>query len=164
MTSLSLRKLKHNDNYGTPDYAWKMILPFIPKDKILYDGFYLNGNSKTFFERQGYQMIHQDLDFFKTYQNVNYDIFVSNIPFTLKQPTLKILNEIDKPFIIICPVSIITKMFLKNIFKEKINDIQYIIPGKRIHYLKNGDETKRCWWDTIFVTYKLNLNSTIVYL
>ena len=43
MTSLSLRKLKHNDNYGTPDYAWKMILPFIPKDKILYDGFYLNG-------------------------------------------------------------------------------------------------------------------------
>ena len=67
------------------------------------------------------------------YNKLDYDIIISNPPFSIKQKIFKLLKQIDKPFILIVPVSIITKKYFMDNFKD---DFQIIIPKKEYNLLK----------------------------
>jgi len=48
--------------------------------------------------------------------------------------------------------------------KYKGEDISILIPRNRMQFSKKGDINKRCWFDTIFVCYKLGLNKQMIFL
>ena len=79
----------------------------------------------------------------------------------MKPKVFKRLAEIDKPFMMLVPVSTMTKKFLKTYFQDKI---QIVIPKSRIHFVKNGEQTKSSWFDTCWITYKMNLEKDITFL
>jgi len=164
MASLSLNtSFKNDDDYETTPEIWNNIVPFLSFDKIIYEPFYCSGRSKEILNNIGYEnVIHKDEDFFVNYQRHNYDIIVSNPPFSKKKKIFDTLREIDKPFIMIVPVSIITKQFFMD--KYKGEDISILIPRNRMQFSKKGDINKRCWFDTIFVCYKLGLGKEIIFL
>jgi hypothetical protein len=167
MTSLNILKKFKCDDYDTPLYVWKMLLDYLDlgKNTIIYDPFYNNGKSKTYLGKLGYDnIIHENEDFFENYEKYNYDILISNPPYSIKQNILKILYKIDKPFVLIVPTAIISKLYVKNIFKDDIDKIQYIVPGRRLQFEVNGYNNKRCCFDCLFFCYKLFLKRDIVYL
>ena len=167
MTSLNLMKKTKLDDYTTPLYVWKMLVEYLDLDKntIIYEPFYSEGKSGEYLERLGYKnIIHKCEDFFENYENYNFDLILSNPPYSIKQNILKILYKIDKPFVLIMPTSIISKLYVKNIFKDDIDKIQYIIPNRRIQFEKKGFNNKRTPFDTLFFCYKMNLKRDIVYL
>lgn len=167
MTSLNIIKKKKLDDYNTPLYAWKILLDYLQLDKntIIYEPFYNDSKSKTYLGKLGYnKVIHFQENFFDNYQKYKYDVIISNPPFSIKKNILKILYMINKPFVLIMPTSIISKLYLKNIFKENIADIQYIIPNRRIHFELNDNIKNNCPFDTLFFCYKMNLLRDIVYL
>ena len=167
MTSLNILKKYKCDDYDTPLYIWDMILKYLNLDKsaIIYDPFFNTGKSKQYLNELGYNnVIHEKEDFFQNYQNKNYDIILSNPPFSTKQKILKILYELDKPFILILPTSIISKLYVKNIFGDDIDKIQYIVPARRLQFEVNGYNQRRCCFDCLFFCYKINLKRDIVYL
>ena len=55
----------------------------------------------------------------------------------------------------------IEEAFLKKYFQDKI---QIVIPKTRIHFVKNGLQTKASWFDTLWVCYKMNLEKDIIFL
>jgi len=121
--------------------------------------------SKEYLNQLGYNnVIHEKEDFFSNYQNKKYDILISNPPFSIKQKILKILYELDKPFILILPTSIISKLYVKNIFGDDIYKIQYIIPNRRLQFEVDGYNQRRTPFDCIFFCYKINLQRDIIYL
>ena len=167
MTSLNILKKHKCDNYDTPLYVWKMITDYLNLDKsaIIYDPFINTGKSKEYLNQLGYNnVIHEKENFFSNYQNKKYDILISNPPFSTKQKILKILYELDKPFILILPTSIISKLYVKNIFGDDIYKIQYIVPNRRLQFEVDGYNQKRCCFDCIFFCYKINLQRDIIYL
>ena len=83
------------------------------------------------------------------------------MPYSIKAKVFQKLAEINKPFMMLVPVATMTKQYLKKYFK---NQIQIIIPERRIQFIKNGKQTDRCYFDTIFICYKMNLLSDIVFL
>jgi len=78
------------DDYMTPNYAWDNIKDYIPKDKIIWEAFYGNGNSGNYLKTLGFNVIHEDIDFFN---NDKGDIIVSNPPFTIKKEILILLKQ-----------------------------------------------------------------------
>jgi len=167
MTSLNILKKYKLDDYTTPLYIWKMLLDYLDlgKNTIIYEPFYNDSKSKTYLGKLGYNnVIHENENFFENYDKYKYDIILSNPPYSIKQNILKVLYKIDKPFVLIVPTAIISKLYIKNIFKDDINKIQYIIPNRRLQFEVNGYNQKRTPFDTLFMCYKLELQRDIVYL
>ena len=164
MVSLSLNtniiKLKGDNEYMTPKEVWVSIAHLIPKDKVIFEGFYGDGNSGKYLKELGFKVESHDVDFFDD-QKFNYDIIISNPPYSIKAKVFKKLYEINKPFMLLVPVSTITKQYLKKYFKDKI---QIVIPQKRIQFIKDGVQNNRCYFDTLWICYKMGFKSDILFL
>ena len=155
--------IKHDD-YMTPKYAWENIKQFIPKDKIIWEAFYGDGKSGDFLTELGYEVIHEEVDFF---ENDLGDIIVSNPPFSQSKEVMARLLILDKPFILILPSSKINTSYFRS-WKDK--GLQIIIPRKRIHFTKLVDGVipdnwkNACNFDCFYYTYKMNLPKDIIWL
>ena len=154
MASLTLRgkdrDFKKDDDYFTPKSAWEDIKQFIPKNVVIWECFYGDQTSGDYLrEITGNEVISEDIDFF---ENNKGDILISNPPFSCKPKVFKRLKELDKPFILILPISTITKKFYQDYFAKKCG---VIIPKKRIHFVKNGEQTSRSWFDVCYICYKI---------
>jgi len=158
--------LKHDD-YMTPKNAWENIDHLIPKDKVLWEGFYGDGTSGTHLRELGFNTIHEPIDFFDDETRPEYDILVSNPPFSQSKNIMNKLYELDKPFILILPSSKINTSYFR-LWKDR--NIQIIIPRKRIHFKKlvNGvvpDNYKSsCNFDCFYYCYKIGLEKDITWL
>ena len=97
------------DDYMTPNDAWDNIIEYIPKDKKIWECFYGDGRSGQYMKSIGLDIIHEPIDFFK---NNLGDIIISNPPFQFKKEVFTRLKLLDKPFIMICPSSMINTKYL----------------------------------------------------
>ena len=71
-----------NDSWVTPKSAWEQLVPYISKERTIWEAFYCDGSSGRIWEELGYNVIHKpypEYDFFK-YESENYDVIVSNPP------------------------------------------------------------------------------------
>tara|TARA_R110002167_G_scaffold159631_1_gene355315 strand:- start:131 stop:631 length:501 start_codon:yes stop_codon:yes gene_type:complete len=166
MAGLSIRggkmniNFKNDDSYMTPKEVWESIAHLLPKDKTIWESFYGDGKSGEYLSELGFKVEHHDIDFFED-PSFEYDIIVSNPPYSCKPKIFKRLAELDKPFMMLVPVSTTTKKFLKTYFQDKI---QIVIPKTRIHFIKNSVQTKSSWFDTIFIAYRMELKHDITFL
>jgi len=165
MASFHTKTFTKHDNYMTPKNAWENISEFIPKDKVIWESFAGNGNSSTFLTELGFDVICKEEDFFTS----NYgEIIITNPPFSLKKEVFTRLKELDKPFIIICPCSMIIAQYFRKLFSEE--KIQIIIPRKRIQFIKTDDEgnilptENKCNFDCFYYCWKMNLDKDITWL
>ena len=161
MASLSLMispDAEKDDDYMTPKSAWEQIQHLIPKDKLIWEAFYGDGKSGKFLEELGFNVIHEPIDFFKHNKG---DIVVSNPPFTLKFPVLKRLKELNKPFILLLPASVLGSKQLHSLFG---NELQVIVPNGRINWIKNGEQTKACWFASFYYCWKVGLPKDLLML
>jgi len=158
--------IKHDD-YMTPKKYWEDILNYIPKDKIIWEAFYGDGESGEFMKQLGLNVIHEPIDFF---ENDLGDILISNPPFSKKKEVFTRLKELDKPFIMICPSSCINTQYMRELFGNSKDVLQIIIPKRRINFTKKIDGkipknfSDRCNFDCFYYCYKMNLESDIIWL
>lgn len=162
MTTRKKQDFHNDDQYNTTSDIWKMISHLIPKDKIIWEAFMLNNTSSQSVEilrSMGHCVIgHHTIDFFKEDHG---DIIISNPPYSIKKKIFQRLAVLDKPFILILPISTITKKFVKVLERDKI---QMIIPSNRMQFEKAGVELSRCWFDTCYLCHKMDLKQDITFL
>ena len=163
MTTRKKQEFHNDDQYNTTLEIWEMIAHLIPKDKILFEAFMKdNWSSKSaiILRDMGFNVVgNPTIDFFD--EPPEYDIIVSNPPYSMKKKIFQRLAVLDKPFILILPISTITKQFVKVLERDKV---QMIIPSKRMQFEKAGIELSRCWFDTCFLCYKMNLERDITFI
>ncbi len=153
---------KDSDNYITNKYDWERIKDYIPTDKIIWSPFYCDGKQKEYFKELGYDIIHEDKDFFS--YTPEYDLLIDNPPFSKKNEILNKLNDLDKPFIIICPSMMLSYKYFQTNFKDK--NIQLIIPYKRMNF-KHLNCNKKNYsppFASFYYCYKMNLPKDIIFL
>ena len=161
--SLSLTTGDKCDDYTTPKDAFEMLLPYIDTSNIIYEPFYCEGLSAQYLTELGYNVIHKNEDFYENWSKYDFDIIITNPPYSSKVKVFKELYKIDKPFAVLVPVSTITKLFLKQIFNQHLDKIGMIVPPKRIHFIKGGVQSKRNWFDVVWITYKIDLPTPITF-
>ena len=167
MAGFSTKSFIKYDDYMTPKYAWENIKDYIPNNKIIWECFFGDGKSGNDLKDMGFSVIHEEIDFFK---NNKGDILISNPPFSKKKEVFKRLKQLDKPFIMICPLNVINSNYIRDLFNDSNDRLQIIIPRKRIQFIKkvNGeipkDNENKCNFDCFYYCYKLNLDRDIIWL
>ena len=165
MAVINTKTFTKHDDYMTPKYAWENIQHLIPKDKVIWEAFYGDGESGKYLTELGFEVIHEPVDFF---ENDMGDIIVSNPPFSKSKDVMRRLKELDKPFIVILPASKICTSYIRENYKD--SELQIIIPRKRIHFIKHVDGEQLnnykscCNFDCFYYCYKMNLPTSIVWL
>ena len=165
MAGFSTKTFIKHDDYMTPKSAWENIAHLIPRDKIIWEAFYGDGESGKHLTDLGFETINEPVDFF---ENNLGEIIVSNPPFSQSKAIMQRLKEMDKPFILILPCSKIATSYIRENYKN--SDLQIIIPRKRIHFNKlvNGETpegwTNKCNFDCFYYCYKMNFDKDITWL
>ena len=145
-----------NDEYYTDNGEWDKIKDFIPKDKQLWEAFYGDGNSSVYLKSLGFNVISQQEDFFQANHG---EVVVSNPPFSKKKEVIQRLVELDKPFILIMPLEVLTYKYTEPIREH----LQILIPKKRMIFIKDGTQVKFNY-DCIFFCYKMGFEKDIYYV
>jgi hypothetical protein len=166
MAGFHTKTFQKHDCYMTPKYAWENIKQYIPKDKVIWEAFYGDGESGKYLREMGFETIHEPIDFFDDKTLPDYEAIISNPPFSKSKEVMARMLVLDKPFIMIMPSSKINTSY----FRAWKNKIQIIIPKKRIHFIKliDGEIPKNwknaCYFDCFYFCYKMNLPNDIVWL
>jgi len=158
MASFQTKTFTVDDEYMTPKKAWEQIVQYVPNG-VIWEPFYGDGASGQHWRELGYEVIHRAEDFFKVEHECDY--IISNPPYSNKRAIFERLKAIDKPFIMICPCSMINTKYLYETFKNKI---QIMIPPKRIQFLKSEKILNKCNFDCFYYCYKMNLPTDILFL
>ena len=94
------------------------------------------------------------------------DILISNPPFSLKYKIMKQLVDLDKPFILILPLSCITTKSYRSVFNGKTDRLTLLIPQGRMLFInkKTNKLERKTTFENCYVCYKIETNKPIVYL
>lgn len=167
MAGFHTKTFAKHDDYMTPKSAWESILHLIPKDKVIWEPFYGDGQSGQMLRDLGLTVIHNDEDFF---ENNRGDIVVSNPPFTLNQKILERLVALEKPFILIMPSPKLVTQYVRKLFQNSKDPLQIVVPRKRIQFVKLVDGEvpenykSKCNFDCFYYCWKMNLPRDVTWL
>lgn len=134
-----------NDEFYTPAYAVKPILPFIQKGAVVWCPF---DTDDSHFVREirslGNEVVATHIgdgnDFF-TCQPTRWDVAVSNPPYSKKAEVLERLFALGKPFaMLVGVVGLFESQRRFNLFKDNQFEIMYL--NKRVSFFKDFTEQK----------------------
>ena len=151
------RKSKTCDDWNTSKTAVDAIVHLIPQGSVVYEPF-TNDTSKShiYIHEHGFKTVSHLGDFYSS--PPNFDIIVTNPPFSDIQRCLSRLFELAKPFIIIAPLSLI----VRNYFRQYKDKVSILIPAKRIQF-ERAFSNDRSPFDCVYIT-SLKLNSNLIFL
>ena len=158
---MAFTKDKDSDNYATDKKGWEIIKEFIPTDKKIWAPFYCDGNQKEYFKEMGFDIIHEDKDFFK--YTPDYDIVIDNPPFSKMKEICIRLKELDKPFILVAFSRVILMKWFQRLFKDHL---QVIIPFTRptFTHLENPKKGYTPPFGIQYYCYKMGLEKDLIWL
>ena len=130
-----------NDECYTPRYVVEAIIPFIPKHvKTVWCPF---DKPHSFFvqvlQEHGYNVLHSHIDdgkYYYTYEpQTDYDIIISNPPFTNKKEIFTRALELDKPFMLLMTAQWLNDSAPVDLHFRYGWNMQLIHFRKRVRYL-----------------------------
>lgn len=146
------KKSSGNDNYNTPRCAFEDLQKIIKvKNKKIYDPFYNDGVCENILKEvfDGNEIIHKNVDFWSDI--VDYDIIITNPPFSDKKRVLNELYGRKKPFCILLPVETCVTRFLPR------DNLQLIIPSYRYKFTEKTSYFG-CMWYCYYMKLENDLN------
>jgi len=146
-----------DDDYETPSTVLNDLIPHIKPNSIIYDPFYCNGKIIDEWKKLGFDCVNEKKNAFDR-EHPYFDILISNIPFSLKQQSVELAFCLGKPFMLLMPIDSMGSKWIGKYWDK----LQFIIPNKRYNFIKNGDITKGCWFDTMWVCHKIGLQEKVI--
>ena len=136
---LTCNRTVSGDSVFTPFYCVEPLLKYIPKDKTIWMPFDEEWSAfYQLFTENGYKVIRSSLeegqDFFEYQPKEDYDIIISNPPFSKKNQVLERLDKLGKPFAVLLPLNSLQGQRRYKVFK---NGIQLLAFDKRVNYHTN---------------------------
>lgn len=150
------------DELFTPQEAIEMILDFIPFSISTIWECTATAESKIVevLKKSNYNVITSHIKTnqnFLTYKPDNFDLIITNPPYSLKNEFLQRAFEINKPFMFLLPITALEGFKRSEMYRR--NPIQLIIPNKRFNF--KPEKNSSAWFATAWFTYKLNLKKDL---
>lgn len=125
----------NNDECYTPNYGVTPILKYIPKDVVVWCPFDTIDSEFVKQISQQNEVVFTHIQYnqdFLTYEPKNWDVIVSNPPFTNKRKFFERALSFNKPFALIMTNTWLNDSAPKQLFKDK--DLQLLMFDKRMKF------------------------------
>ena len=136
-----------NDELYTPEEAIYPILKYLDKSKIYWECTdFGESNITKILEENGFKVVStnkDELDFLNDTAKFNFDVIITNPPYSLKNEFLHKCYEYNKPFALLLPITALEGKERNRLYKEK--GIEIIVLDKRINFMKNKNNV---WFNT----------------
>ncbi|MHA2019070.1 MAG: hypothetical protein ACTSXY_12450 [Promethearchaeota archaeon] len=83
---LKIQMNGRSDEFFTPEYALKPLLPFLKKDWTIWECAWGGGSLATHLKKEGFKVIgKKNVDFLKVVVMYNSDVIITNPPYSKKR-------------------------------------------------------------------------------
>ena len=150
-----------NDEIYTPDYAILPLLKYLPKNLTIWEPTDFGASNITkVLKMLGYKVIstHKtNLDFLEEEPDFDYDMIITNPPYSIKDDFLARCYKLKKPFCLLLPITALEGVRRGGLFREF--GISVIILDRRINFTSN----KGNWFNASWFVYNVIENNTIIF-
>jgi hypothetical protein len=152
------------DDYYTPIEALDPLYPHINKQSIIWEPACGRNNITNHLLNIGYKVVSTDItngyDFFQ-YQPDEWDISITNPPYSIKTEWLRRAYMLGKPFALLCPYTFLEGKERQALFNEY--GIEIIFVNKRYNFIKSdcNENKSTSWFPTAWFCYKFNIGKQI---
>lgn len=126
------KKAQERDQFYTPDYGTDLIVPFL--SGRLWECAAGEGHMVRRLRYHGFDVVGTELrdgfDFLANKPTFEFDMIVTNPPFSLKEEFYKQCMSYGKPFALLIPAEV-----NQWILRAELNGAQWLIPTRRIDYI-----------------------------
>jgi len=133
-----LGKSKASDEYYTPPEAAALIERYLPKGKTIYEAAYGMGHLANYLRECGYTVVGDPEWDYLTTDFSDYDIAVTNPPYSLKNEFLQRAYQLGKPFAFLMPAD--TAVGLQRFPLFERYGVELLIPSRRVNYIIDGSK------------------------
>lgn len=126
-----------NDECYTPAYGVTPILEFIPNDAVVWCPFDKKDSEFVKQISETNPVVYSHLDYgqdFLTYEPEEWDVIVSNPPFTNKRAFFERALSFNKPFALVMANTWLNDAAPKQLFRDK--DLQLLMFEKRMEFIQ----------------------------
>jgi hypothetical protein len=132
------------DNYRTPEEVVYPIVNLINKDKTIWECTGIeNGNIGKILRFSGFKVIETHIEkgfnFLTDKPNFDFDIIITNPPFSLKTEFIARCYEIGKPFMLLLPVTAIEGVARQKLYVKY--GINLLLFNRRVNYIRKEAKT-----------------------
>ena len=148
----------NNDELYTPEYAVEPILKYIPDDVVVWCPFDKEQSEFVKLISKKNKVIHTHLDnnedFLSYEPDEEWDIIVSNPPFTNKRLFFERALSFNKPFALIMTNTWLNDSAPKQLFKDK--DLQLLMFDKRMKFISpDGRDNDKITFSSSYYCYNI---------
>lgn len=140
----------HTDEIYTPAYALNPILPYLNKDKVIWENAWGTGVLANHLIKKGFKV-----------NSKKGDIIITNPPYSKKEEFLKKGYESGKPFAYLLPLTALEGIKRGELYNRY--GIQLIIPNRRINFIMPNKQGG-AWFQTAWFCYKMNLPKDLMFV
>jgi len=165
MSIQNVSKNGRGDEYYTPKYVVEILLPYIKQANFKTIWCPCDREESWFvkvFREQGYNVllshIDEGKDFLLYEPQEQYDIIITNPPFSIKNKIIQRCLDLNKPFVLLLSATVIQSASLIKLL-EKTPELFFIMFDKRISY--SGDRPPFPSW--YFTSRLLKENKFYIY-
>ena len=137
------------DELYTPEYAIKPLIKYLPKNiKIWECTDFGSSNITKVLKENGYQVIttHKDnFEFLIDKPDFNFDMIITNPPYSLKDEFIKKCYEYNKPFALLLPLTSLEGINRGKMYRE--NGIELLVFDRRCNFIYDNAK-KSNWFNT----------------
>ena len=144
---INYKRQAKNDELYTPIEAVLPILKYLDRNKIYWECTdFGESNITKVLQENGFKVIHtskNEVDFLKGKPNFDFDVIITNPPYSSKNEFLTRCYEYNKSFAMLLPLTALEGKERGKLYREK--GIEVIVLDKRINFMK---EKKNVWFNT----------------
>lgn len=144
-----------NDELYTPRYAIEPLIKYIPSTiKTIWEATdYGSSNITKVLREEGYKVISTHIDTFDFLTDIpdfDYDMIITNPPYSLKDEFIERCYSYGKPFALLLPITSLEGVKRGAMFRQ--NGIGVIVLDRRVNYI---NEKKSNWFNTSWFCHKI---------
>lgn len=136
----------HSDELFTPDEAFDLLAPYIPKKSLIFECAVGSGKLLNKIKSEGFNAFGS-ADFFNEFPD--YDIIITNPPYSIKDNFLEEAYKRGKPFAMLLPITALEGQKRQALYRKF--GIEILFPKKRTDFNGKGSP----WFYTAWFCWKL---------
>ena len=148
------------DEFYTPEYAVRPLLPYLPSNQVIWECAWGTGELAGHLRAAGHHVVGcAGMDFLKE-PPPQWDIMVTNPPYSHKNAFLERAYSLGKPFAFLLPVESLGGGRVR-LYRQ--HGIELLVPSKRINFYDAHGQANAASFPTAWFCWKL-LPSPLIFV